>query len=167
MTIPYIAFVGYSGSGKTTLAAQIVARLKEKGYRVGTLKHAHDFQMDIEGKDTFKYTQAGADIVMIAAERKLNVLERYEHEHPYTLKQLIERFNGMDIVVIEGYKNEDTPKILVARTEEQLALRHRLSHLLAIATPLPLEASVPVYDINDIDAIASFAEAWLQRICPM
>lgn len=162
MTVPHIAFVGYSGSGKTTLAAQIVVRLKQRGYRVGTLKHdAHDFQLDYEGKDTFKYTQAGADIVMITSKKKLNYLEHYEE--PYTLNQLLQRFSGMDMVLIEGYKNEDSPKILVARTEEQLALRHRLSGLLAIASGLQVESDVPVFDIDDLDGITAFVEARLGK----
>ncbi len=163
MTVPHVAFVGYSDSGKTTLASRIVARLKQKGYKVGALKHgAHDdFQPDQEGKDTFKYMEAGADIVMIASENRVHLWEHSSEPDAYALNRLLQRFAGMDIVIIEGYKREGAPKILVARTEEQLALRHRLTGLLAIATTLPAQADVPVFRIGDIEGIACFVEGLL------
>lgn len=167
MTVPHIAFVGYSGSGKTTIAAQVVAHLKQKGYRIGVLKHdAHDFQLDWEGKDTYKYAEAQADAVMIASSSKLNYFERFARS--YSLEQLLERFQQVDLVIIEGYKQENTTKILVARTEEQLALRHELSGLAAIATTLDpgaveIDTAVPVLRLNDLDQILTFIENWYQK----
>jgi molybdopterin-guanine dinucleotide biosynthesis protein B len=171
MTIPHLAFVGYSGSGKTTLASQVVTQLKRKGYRVGVLKHdAHDFQMDVEGKDTHQYGAAGADLVAISSSSKLNILEQLQS--PLPLHEILQRMAGVDLIIIEGYKQENVPKILVARTLEQLALNNQISQLLAIASSLDRDNSevksllkssekLPFLDINDITGISLFIEKWL------
>jgi molybdopterin-guanine dinucleotide biosynthesis protein B len=171
MTVPHLAFVGFSGSGKTTLASQIVTQLKLKGYRVGVLKHdAHDFQMDKEGKDTYRYGAAGADLVAISTASKLNILEQLQS--PLPLHEILQRMAGVDLIIIEGYKQEEVPKILVARTLDQLALHNQLSQLLAIASSLDANHSevksllkssekLAFLDINDITAITMFIEKWL------
>jgi molybdopterin-guanine dinucleotide biosynthesis protein B len=165
---PHLAFIGYSNSGKTTVVSQVVTQLKQKGCRIGVLKHdAHDFQMDTEGKDTFKYRQAGADIVAIASPTQLNILERRE-ESPFKLEEILTRFNGVDLIIIEGYKQENIPKILVARTIEQLALRGEVQGIIAIATTLPADAlgrdnfnrGLPILDLNNILHISDFVEQW-------
>jgi molybdopterin-guanine dinucleotide biosynthesis protein B len=170
--VPHLAFVGYSDSGKTTLSSQVVTQLKQKGYRIGVLKHdAHDFQMDIAGKDTFKYRQAGADIVAIASPNQLNVLE-YRNESPFKLEEILTRFNGVDLIIIEGYKQENMAKILVARTLEQLALRGEVQGLIAIATTLPADAlsgdnfnqELPILDLNKIRLISDFVEQWYRSL---
>jgi molybdopterin-guanine dinucleotide biosynthesis protein B len=171
MTIPHLAFVGFSGSGKTTLASQVVTQLKRKGYRIGVLKHdAHDFEMDVEGKDTHRYGAAGADLVAISSSTKLNILEQYPS--PLPLQAILRRMTGVDLIIIEGYKQENVPKILVARTLEQLALNTKVSELLAIASSLDEDDSeiksllkssdkLPFLDINDITIITQFIEKWL------
>lgn len=160
--VPHLALVGYSNSGKTTLATQIVTLLKQKGYRIGTIKHdAHEIQLDLTGKDTFRYMEAGADIVMIASAAKLTYWEQVEN--PHSLDQLLQRFDrlGLDLVLIEGFKQEPTPKILVARTEDQLALGAKLSNLLAIATTLDqveMPPDVTLLNLNDPAAVTLFIE---------
>jgi molybdopterin-guanine dinucleotide biosynthesis protein B len=172
MTIPHLAFVGFSGSGKTTLVSQVVFQLKHKGYRVGVLKHdAHDFQMDVKGKDTYQFTEAGADWVAISSASKLNILEQLEK--PLALGEILQRFSGVDLIMIEGYKQENVPKILIARTLEQLALYDQLSQIIAIASTLRIDNSevaslvnqlehTPFFDLNDIESITAFVEHWLQ-----
>jgi molybdopterin-guanine dinucleotide biosynthesis protein B len=166
--VPHLAFVGYSNSGKTTLVSQVVTQLKQKGCRIGVLKHdAHDFQMDLKGKDTFKYRQAGADIVAIASPTQLNILE-HRDESPFKLEEILTRFTGVDLIIIEGYKQENMAKILVARTLEHLALRGEVQGLIAIATTLPADAlggdnfnhKLPILDLNDISLISDFVEQW-------
>jgi molybdopterin-guanine dinucleotide biosynthesis protein B len=170
-TIPHLGFVGFSGSGKTTLVSQIVIQLKRKGYRVGVLKHdAHDFQMDVEGKDTFKYSEAGADLIAITSAAKLNISEKLPK--PMELEEILQRLSGVDLILIEGYKQADVPKILVARTSEQLALFSQLNLIIAIATTFsPGDSAliglfnqppnIPILNINDISIVTAFVEAWL------
>jgi molybdopterin-guanine dinucleotide biosynthesis protein B len=171
MIIPHLAFVGFSGSGKTTLVSQVIKELKGKGYRIGVLKHdAHDFQMDVEGKDTYKYSEAGADLVAISSNTKLNILEQLPK--PLALDEILQRFSGVDLILIEGYKQSNAPKILVARTLAQLALHSDLTQLLAIATTLNEEEiskmdslnqwpRLAILDLNQTDAITAFVENWL------
>ncbi|QGQ94494.1 molybdopterin-guanine dinucleotide biosynthesis protein B [Paenibacillus psychroresistens] len=170
-TPPHLGFVGFSGSGKTTLVSQIVMQLKRKEYRVGVLKHdAHDFQMDVEGKDTFKYSEAGADLITISSAAKLNILEK--HPKPLELKEILQRMSGVDLILIEGYKQADVPKILVARTLEQLALYSQLNRVVAIASTFSKDdpeltnllnqpSLISVLDLNDVSLIAAYVEDWL------
>ncbi|MEX2461609.1 MAG: molybdopterin-guanine dinucleotide biosynthesis protein B [Paenibacillaceae bacterium] len=171
-TIPHLAFVGFSGSGKTTLLSQVVIQLKRRGYRIGVLKHdAHDFQMDVKGKDTYQYSEAGADLVAISSAAKFNMMERLQK--PLALEEVLQRFRGVDLILIEGYKQANVPKILVARTSEQLALYEQLSQVMAIASTFGMNSSeasslilsvdrVPFLDLNDIAAMTTFVESWLQ-----
>lgn len=170
--IPHLAFVGFSGSGKTTLISQVIVQLKLKGYRVGILKHdAHDFQMDVEGKDTYKYGEAGADLVAISTSTKFNILEKLQH--PLKLDEILLRFNGVDLIIIEGYKQANVPKILVARTLDQLALFNQLNQVIAIASCflsysfgvsslIKQNPNVTLLDLNEIVAITDFVENWLR-----
>lgn len=170
-TIPHLGFVGFSGSGKTTLISQVIVQLKLKGYRVGILKHdVHDFQMDVEGKDTYKFSEAGADLVAISTSTKLNMLEKLQR--PLEFEEILQRFNGVDLIIIEGYKQAEVPKILIARTLEQLALFNQLSQVMAIATSLLTDSfevsrlikqnsTITLLDLNDIVAIIAFVESWL------
>jgi molybdopterin-guanine dinucleotide biosynthesis adapter protein len=169
-TIPHLGFVGFSGSGKTTLVSQVVMELKRKGYRVGVLKHdAHDFQMDVEGKDTYKFGEAGADLIAISSAAKLNILEKLPK--PMELEEILQRLSGVDLILIEGYKQADVPKILVARTSEQLALFNQLERTIAIATTFSKDdpeltslfhpSIIPVLNINDVSLATEFVEKWL------
>jgi molybdopterin-guanine dinucleotide biosynthesis protein B len=117
MGIPIISIVGRSNSGKTTLIEKIIPELKKRGYKVGTIKHdAHGFEIDYEGKDTYRHFKAGTDTVVIASSKKMALIKRLNHS--LSLDELVERFfQDMDIVITEGYKTQDKPKIEVFRSE--------------------------------------------------
>lgn len=158
-SIPIISFVGYSGSGKTTLLTKVIQQFKEKGYRVATIKHdAHRFKIDHEGKDTWKYAQAGSDLVIINSEEKLAYIEKLAK--PIPLEQVIHNIEGVDIIFVEGYKHEFPPKILVVRRESDFELLSELQDVVAIASSLPLnQQNIPVFSLNDDQSIASFIES--------
>lgn len=146
---PIISFVGYSGSGKTTLLAKVIKAFKEDGFRVATIKHdAHKFEIDHEGKDTWEFAQAGSDIVVINSTEKLALIEK--SERPLSFEEVLNKINNVDIIFVEGYKQEFPPKILIIRYEEDLHLLNQLENVIAIATTLSLEVKgIPVYDLND------------------
>lgn len=154
--IPAVSFVGYSGSGKTTLLCKVVSHFKQKGYRVGTLKHdAHRFEMDHPGKDTWKHAQAGADIVAISSREKFAMIEKREQE--YSISQILEKIQGVDIILIEGYKQDLPPKILVIGEPEHVSLIDELPDVVAVATRLELPSlPIPVFSIDDVQGIAEF-----------
>lgn len=156
---PIVSFVGYSGSGKTTLLTKVIKEFKEKGYRVATLKHdAHKFNIDHEGKDTWKYAQAGSDVVIINSKEKLAMIEKLEEEISFS--EVITKITNVDVIFVEGYKHEFPPKILVVRREEDLRLLNELNDVKAIATAIPLnEVDIPLYDLDDYIGIAQMIQS--------
>lgn len=132
--IPIISVVGKSNTGKTTLLEKLIPELNRRGYRIGVIKHdAHDFEIDHEGKDTWRLTRAGAETVVISAAKKLAMIRTAGPEPlPATLDELASRlFFGMDLIITEGYKRESKPKIEVTRTGKLLCTDG--DHLLAVA----------------------------------
>jgi molybdopterin-guanine dinucleotide biosynthesis protein B len=154
--VPYISIVGYSNSGKTTLICKLIELLTQKGLKVGTLKHdAHDFEIDQPGKDTWNHRQSGAKVVMISSAAKVAMIETLSA--PASFQTLLSRFLNVDLVLVEGYKNELAKKVVVARTPEQLELCHQLEGVVAAATtlPIPIDFEWPVFQLDDFETIAS------------
>ncbi|WP_201024229.1 molybdopterin-guanine dinucleotide biosynthesis protein B [Tepidibacillus decaturensis] len=157
--IPIASFVGYSGSGKTTLMAKVIHAFKQQGYRVAAIKHdAHRFEMDHEGKDTWKFAQAGSDVVLINSQEKLAMIEKVESS--LSFEAVISYVKDVDIILVEGYKHEAPSKILVVRREEDLTLLSSLKDVIAIATSLPLdEKQIPIYDLDDVEGIVELIQS--------
>ena len=116
--VPAIAFIGYQNSGKTTLVEKVIAELTRRGLRVGSLKHHghHGFDIDAPAKDTWRHHQAGSKHVgLICATRWAEYADtREEDEMP--ARELLSRYNDVDVVIIEGYKTEGFDNIVVARS---------------------------------------------------
>jgi molybdopterin-guanine dinucleotide biosynthesis adapter protein len=109
--IPVISFVGRSNSGKTTLLEKVIPLLRSRGFRVGTIKHhAGEFEIDREGKDSYRHKKAGATATMITSPTKVALVEDISRE--LTLSEVIERYmHEVDLVITEGYKRERMPKV--------------------------------------------------------
>lgn len=156
---PYITFAGYSGSGKTTLVIKVISYLKEKGLKIAALKHdGHKFEMDKEGKDTYRMKQAGAECIAIANNEKYAVISNTEKRLNFF--ELMEKVpNGMDIVIGEGFKDDNVPKILVHRTATgKPNLYNSERNIIGVATDdINLFQSVEnVFNINDYEKISEF-----------
>jgi molybdopterin-guanine dinucleotide biosynthesis protein MobB len=163
MTVKAISFVAKSGTGKTTLLEKVIARLKEKGYRIGVIKHdAHRFDIDHPGKDSYRLASAGADIMMISSPEKLALVKRHTASPPALAEILSTYFADVDIVMTEGFKHGSLPKIELHRKERSSTLICRGEKndltLMAVASDEPLKLDVPVLDLNDAGAIADFIE---------
>ena len=120
-----IQVVGYKNSGKTTLCEYLVSYFSKRQVRVAVIKHdGHEFQMDQEGTDTWRMTRAGsAAIAITSAQRTAVVEERESH-----LQELIDRFNEYDLIIVEGFKREKFPKIIMLRgTEDAELLEHSVN----------------------------------------
>jgi len=157
--VPIVSIVGKSDSGKTTLLEKIIPELKSRGYRVGTVKHdVHGFEMDREGKDTYRHFHCGADGVLISSPKKMALIKRVEHEG--SLDEFAERFySDMDIILTEGFKSGDKPKIEVFRSAvHDQPLCTPTDNRVALASDMPVEVDCPRFDINDVEAIANFIE---------
>jgi len=154
---PIICIVGRSQSGKTTLIEKLIPALKRLGYKIGTIKHSHHiFDFDKTGKDSWRHKDAGAETVIIASPGKIAMVK---NDHQGTLEGLQNFFGDLDLVITEGYKKENKPKIEVVRAARHAdALLTEDRHLVAVVTDLDLILEVPVFGLEDIDQLADFIE---------
>lgn len=162
-TVPIFSVVGKSDSGKTTLLEKLLGELTRRGYRIATIKHdVHGFNMDTPGKDSWRHAEAGADAVLISSPTRYALIRKVERER--TLDQLASLVDdGIDLVITEGYKRGDKPKLEVFRSERNTELLcGENDRLFAVAADRPelLEGSlnVPVFDWDDAPAIADLVE---------
>ena len=157
-----IGFCGYSGSGKTTLVEQLIVRLKLAGQRVSVVKHAHHaFDIDHEGKDSWRHRQAGAFEVVIASDRRLAKIREFELRTEPTVHQLIAELYDCDWVLVEGFKRAALAKIEIWRATTGRPAQYPLDpHIVAVCTDsagqLPEPTGLPLLDLNDAEAVAAF-----------
>ncbi|MGB4600594.1 MAG: molybdopterin-guanine dinucleotide biosynthesis protein B [Trichlorobacter sp.] len=162
-----ISFVAHSGTGKTTLLEQVIPILKGRGYRVGAIKHdAHRFEIDHPGKDSYRLTAAGADSMLICSGEKLALVR--QHQQAPTVEELLAICGtDLDIILTEGFKQSDLPKIELYRGAlgRELICRGQRHDptLLAVASDTPLTLDVPVLDLNRPQQVADFIEQELLR----
>ncbi len=154
---PIISIVGKSESGKTTLIEKLIPELKNRGYRIGTIKHAHHgFQIDREGKDSWRHKAAGADTIIVVSPESIAMVKDGGGE---TIDSVAKYFSDVDIVITEGFKRENKPKIEVfrkARHAEPLCIND--DNLVALVTDDDADLNVPKFCTGDIRGIADLIE---------
>lgn len=159
MSIPVVSIVAKSGTGKTTLLEKLIAELKRRGYKVAAIKHdAHRFDVDHEGKDSWRLSRAGADTMLITSPDKLAMIKQYLPEQEPSLAESVALYcRDVDIVLSEGFKKSAMPKIEVhrrARSEKLLCRdEEHDSALIAVASDSSLQIDVPLFDINDAQGL--------------
>ncbi|MEF1207007.1 molybdopterin-guanine dinucleotide biosynthesis protein B, partial [Photobacterium damselae] len=158
-SLPLLGFAAFSGTGKTTLLEAMLPKLVEQGLRVAVIKHAHhNFDIDQEGKDSYRLRKAGASQMLISSRfRRALVTEtpEVEAELPHLIKQLDQ--SVLDLILVEGFKTVSFPKIELHREEiGKPWLYPDDSNIIAVASDSKPETTLPTLDINDLDAIASF-----------
>ncbi len=156
---PIVSIVGKSDTGKTTLLERLVPELRARGYRIGTIKHnVHGFDIDHKGKDSWRHKQAGAHTLAISSPTKVALVKDVETEE--TLDSLASKyFQDVDIILTEGYKKEDKPKIEVFRSQvHETPLCKGDEHLVALVSDTSLDPSVPRFELRDIKGLADFLE---------
>ena len=161
-----VGFSGYSGSGKTTLVERLIPVLRFKGLRVSVVKHAHhDFDIDHVGKDTYRHREAGAFEVVVASNRRLALMREFERPMALSVHHLIaELYEGVDWVLVEGFKESDLLKVEVWRAGMGKPARYMEDDfIVAIATDSPEQllyaTQRPVLDLNDAQAVADWLTA--------
>ena len=150
-----ISFTGFSGSGKTTFIEQLIPEIRQRGFSVAVIKHdAHRFEIDHEGKDSYRFFHAGCDCVAISSEEKTAIVKRNE-ECP-DIRELIQSLPGeYDVILVEGYRTSDLPKIGVSRKETGKGLSLPVSELCAVITDEEI-SGLPVFALDDYKAVAEF-----------
>ena len=158
-----IGFAGWSGAGKTTLLCRVIPLLVARGLRVSTIKHAHhQFDVDQPGKDSWEHRRAGATEVLVASTARWALMHELRGAPEPTLSSLLPRLSEVDLVLVEGFKRDRHPKIEVFRSSARKEPLHPQDpNIRAVAsdTPFP-NASVPVIDIDNAEAVAEAAMAY-------
>ncbi len=155
--VPIVSLVGKSGVGKTTALEQILREIKRRGYNVGTVKHdTHGFEIDRPGKDTWRHAQAGSDVVVISGPQKMALIRRVEGE--MSLEKIVPLMGDVDLVITEGYKRGDKPKIEVTRQAWGTELLCQAEELIAIMTDYPVDMPVPQFALEDAAGVVDLLE---------
>lgn len=156
-----IRFIGFSGSGKTTLIEKIVSKLVLNGFKVATVKHdVHGLDIDKENKDSYRYSKAGASESIVSS----NELTVFKIHKFLSLGDIISKIGEVDLIIIEGYSNEDDYlTIQVARKETKKGFKFELNSCDAIVSDFAKEELLEmrykghnVFDINDLDSIYNY-----------
>ncbi len=160
--VPVLGFAAFSGAGKTTLLVKLLPLLTGHGLRVGMIKHAHhSFDIDTPGKDSYKLRKAGASQMLIASHRRWALMVENKLPEEPTLDTLLTalRQDGLDLILVEGFKQTPFPKIELHRP----SLGHPLictgdPAIIALATDAPPSRPppLPLLDLNRPEQIADF-----------
>ncbi len=154
---PVVGLIGYSGSGKTTLLEKLIVELKSRGYRVGVIKHTHHrVKFDLPGKDSWRHARAGADIVALAAPGGVSLVKKFQ-ANPGP-EEVIKMIDGVDLIIVEGYKKARWPKIEVFRREEAGRPPVPREELLAVVSDVPVDDEIPRFNLDDAAGVADFIE---------
>ena len=155
-----IGITGWKNSGKTTLTEKLVTELVARGYRIATVKHAHhEFDIDHEGRDSFRHRMAGASEVAIVSSRRWALIHELEGESEPPLNEVLARLSPCDLVIVEGYKREGHKKIEVRRKDAKdvIPLSPDDASIIAIASDVEItDTKLPVFKVDDATAIADF-----------
>ena len=156
--IPAVAIVGKSKSGKTTAIEKLIAEFKSRGFRVAAVKHAHQtVELDIPGKDTARFAQAGSDACVVSSPSRLTVFKNASRE-PSVEEVLSSLGNEYDIAIIEGFKRSKLPRIEVFRSELGKDMVCAPEELAAVITDKTLPFDLPQFRSDNVKGIADFVE---------
>jgi len=151
--------VGWKNSGKTGLVERLVTEISLKGFSVSTIKHAHHtFDIDQMGKDSFRHRQAGAMEVLLSSENRWALMHELRDSSEPNLNELISKLSPVDLVLIEGFKNEYGLKMEAYRIENNnIPLVQSANDIIALAsnTTHP-NLNLPIFDLDDTSEIANF-----------
>lgn len=162
---PLLAIAAWSGTGKTTLLKRLIPELCVRGLRPGLIKHTHhDMDVDKPGKDSYELRKAGAAQTIVASEQRWALMTETPE---LDLTWLVSRMDAskLDLVLVEGFKHEPVPKILLFRQNSGHRVEELIidEHTIAVASDMPIATSLPQLDLNDIQQIATFIANWLDR----
>ncbi len=157
-----VAIVGRSKTGKTTLIEKLILALKARGYTIGTVKNTfHSVEFDKPGSDTWRHIKAGSEATVLNSAESIFMVRQKKQD--YKLKDILKWFgSGYDLILLEGFKESDTPKILIHRKAKTLPIR-TLSNIQAIATDEKLDIDIPQYSLDDISGLTDLIEKMIKR----
>ncbi|MBF0467830.1 MAG: molybdopterin-guanine dinucleotide biosynthesis protein B [Desulfamplus sp.] len=181
-----ISIAGRSGSGKTTFLEKLIPKLKQKGYRIGVIKHAHcGVEMDKKGKDSWRHKNAGAAATLVISPGTLSMVKDYKEpdysqaQNNFTVSDAVGRgglesidreyatiesvkhyLSDMDLIIVEGFKYASLPKLEIFRTDagHDAPLFIGDKNLEAFITDSDCRPNVPCFSLDDAEAVSDFIE---------
>jgi len=153
--VTIISIAGKQNAGKTTLLKDLIPKLKEHGHRVGTLKYnIRKFDIDHEGKDTYKYSNSGADSVAISTQSEFVVMKKTAN--PLTLHEITEaHFNDVNVVLVEGYREDDYPRVRIIGSQDTNTVEADSENLLLLVNE---KTENRCFSIENLDKALDFIE---------
>jgi molybdopterin-guanine dinucleotide biosynthesis protein MobB len=159
--VPLLGFAAFSGTGKTTLLEQLIPLLVEKNVRIALVKHSHhNIEMDKPGKDSYRLRQAGASQVVLAGTHRSICF--YEHEEAHD-SELVEQLcllktDHLDLVLVEGYRDQPFPKIELNRGLLQKPyLYPNDANIIALVSDQTIEETIlPTFNFEQLDELVAF-----------
>lgn len=173
-TVPLLGFCAYaSGVGKTTLLTRLIPALTAKGIRLSVIKHAHHtFDIDHPGKDSYRLREAGATQMLLGSRHRWALMTEMSRvpnapDEP-RLADLVPHIDAslIDIILVEGFRHEDIPKIEIFRPSLNNPLQANTDpNIIAIATDdvLNIKTPLPILNLNDAEEVAGFVAQWLTQ----
>ena len=152
-----IGIVGWKNSGKTYFASKIINKLKTKNYRVASIKHAHhEFDIDHKNTDSYIHREAGSSQVIVSSSKRWVKITELNNSKELNLYDLINQLSEIDIVIVEGFKNENHPKIEIIKTGNNNYLFNKISNVKAIISEEKINTDLKQFRDNEIDNIVKF-----------
>ena len=167
--IPIVGIAGWKKSGKTTLTVRLVEEFTRRGLKVATVKHAHhEFRIDDGETDSARHRRAGAAQVAVVSGKRWALMTELRGAPEPNFEEVIAALGPADLIVVEGYKTAPIPKIEARRSESitKRPLAEEDPLVFAIAADHPVDSRLPVFSLDDIEALADLIERTIGPLAP-
>ncbi len=152
-----VGIVGWKNSGKTYFASKIIKKLKIKNYRVSSIKHAHhEFDIDHKGTDSYFHREAGSSQVLVSSSKRWVKITELNNSKEQTLNDLLNQLSETDIVIVEGFKNDNHPKIEIIKKGNDDHLFNKISNIKAVISEEKINTDLKQFKKDEIDNIVNF-----------
>ena len=152
-----LGIVGWKNSGKTFFVSKIIKKLKIKNYKVASIKHAHhEFDIDHKNTDSYAHREAGSSQVIVSSSKRWAKITELNNSKELTLDDLIDQLSETDIVIVEGFKNDNHPKIEIIKAGNSNYLFNKISNIKAIISEHKIDTDIKQFKKNEIDNIVNF-----------
>jgi len=152
-----VGLIGWKNSGKTFYMKKIIENLRKKGFSVASIKHAHhEFDIDKPNTDSYIHRKAGSTQVIVSSSKRWVKITELENNKEKKLRDLVNQLSKTDIVIVEGFKKENHPKIEIIKEDSKSYLFNKISNVVALITDIHVDSNIQQFKKNEIDLIVNF-----------
>lgn len=163
-----VAIIGASDTGKTTLITALIQEFSKRGLKCGVLKKAsHEIELDTEGKDSWRFMEAGAKIAAVLSRDKLFLIKKRDSDDTL-LETALDKFSDVDLLLVEGGKRESVfKKILRVQNSHDSELKNPSEDLIGIVSDEPFASTYPFFLAGEVQKLTDFLLAALEPLEPL